>query len=309
MKTHIDADEIETTRGERLLAVALAAFLLVGLLWAYVKLDDVRQGFVYRDPVTLLSAPDRALLTRYDDAVARARTADDDVHERRSTLVDRREAYRTALDAGTDDPQLKRAYQAAQRRYDATVRDAVGLHAQERRARLATRPADARLATVEREQTAHVEDQRRQDELVTAGLRLLLVLGSLAGTLRLMLALRRRRSRWIVVAYAGVGAATMLALVMAGDYLTELVDPTELGPLVLSLVGTAFTLAAIAALQRYLARRVPARRVRRAECPFCGYPTRGEHCEGCGRAVIAPCAQCAQPRRVGALYCAACGET
>jgi peptidoglycan/LPS O-acetylase OafA/YrhL len=193
MKTHIDADEVEITRSERLLAVVLAAFLLVGLLWAYVQLGDVQQGL--------------------------------------------------------------------------------------------------------------------GDNTVTAGLRLLLVLGSLAGALRLMLVLRRGRSSWIVVGYAGVGAATVLALVMAGDYLSDLVNPTELGPLVLSLVGAAFTLAAIAGLQRYLKRRIPARRVRRAECPFCGYPVRGEHCEGCGRAVLAPCARCTQPRRVGARHCAVCGET
>lgn len=193
MKTHIDADEIETTRGERLLAVVLGAFFSVGLLWAYVRLNDVQQG--------------------------------------------------------------------------------------------------------------------PEDSIVTAGLRLLLVLGSLAGALQLMLVLRRSRSSWIVVGYAGVGASTVLALVMAGDYLTDLVKPTGLGPLVLSLVGTAFTLAAIAGLQRYMKRRIPARRVRRAECPFCGYPVRGVHCEGCGRAALAPCARCTQLRRVGARHCAACGGT
>ncbi|MEX0673330.1 MAG: hypothetical protein WD067_01055 [Gaiellaceae bacterium] len=55
---------------------------------------------------------------------------------------------------------------------------------------------------------------------------------------------------------------------------TDYVDPLELGPLLLSLVGVLATLAAFVALQRYLARRVPARRVRKAECPFCGYPGR-----------------------------------
>jgi hypothetical protein len=308
MKTHIDANEIETTPGERLLAVVLAAFLLVGLVWAYVKLDDVHGQPVYRDPVAALSAPDRSLLTRHDDAVTSAQAADDHVSDWRSTLVDRREAYRTALDAGTKDPKLERAYQSAQSRYDAAVREAARLHAEARATRIAARPAAVRLATIEREQTARADDEHRRDDLVTAGLRLLLVLGSLAGTLRLMLALRRGRSRWIVTAYAGVGAATALALVMAGDYLSDLVDPTELGPLALSLVGTAFTVAAIAGLQRYMARRIPARRVRRAECPFCGYPMRGEHCEGCGRAVVAPCARCTQARRVGARHCAACGE-
>jgi hypothetical protein len=48
--------------------------------------------------------------------------------------------------------------------------------------------------------------------------------------------------------------------------------------------------------------------VRKAECPFCGYPVRGnDHCEGCGRDVIASCARCEQPRRVGSAFCGACG--
>jgi hypothetical protein len=68
------------------------------------------------------------------------------------------------------------------------------------------------------------------------------------------------------------------------------------------------TLLAFVGLQRYLARRIPHRRVRKGECPFCGYPVRGnEHCESCGREVIAPCAKCNEPRRVGSLHCGACG--
>ena len=63
-------------------------------------------------------------------------------------------------------------------------------------------------------------------------------------------------------------------------------------------------------LQRWLARRIPGRRVRNRECPFCGHPVRGAgpHCEGCGREVLAACAACEQPRRVGASYCAQCGS-
>jgi hypothetical protein len=77
---------------------------------------------------------------------------------------------------------------------------------------------------------------------------------------------------------------------------------------VLSLVGIVLTLLAFVALQRYLAKRIPGRRVRRRECPFCGYPVRDNtHCEGCGRDVLAPCARCDQPRRVGASHCGACG--
>ena len=107
---------------------------------------------------------------------------------------------------------------------------------------------------------------------------------------------------------AFVGYAAVLAFVMAADYLTDYFDPLELGPLVLSLVGIVATLIAMVMLQRYLAKRLPSQRVRKSACPFCGYPVRGNrHCEGCGRDVIAPCAQCDEPRRVGATHCGACG--
>jgi hypothetical protein len=95
---------------------------------------------------------------------------------------------------------------------------------------------------------------------------------------------------------------------MAADYLTDWFDPLDLGPLVLSVVGIALTLLAFAAVQRYMARRIPNRRVRKGECPFCGYPVRrNDHCEGCGRDVIAPCSRCEEPRRVGSAFCGACG--
>jgi hypothetical protein len=95
---------------------------------------------------------------------------------------------------------------------------------------------------------------------------------------------------------------------MAVDYLTDYFEPLDLGPLVISLFGIAVTLLAFVGLQRYLAHRIPQWRVRKGECPFCGYPVRAnEHCEGCGRQVIAPCAECNGPRRVGTRHCAACG--
>ena len=109
---------------------------------------------------------------------------------------------------------------------------------------------------------------------------------------------------------AWVGSSALVALVLAGDYVTDYVDPLELGPLVLAAAGAAMTVAAFVALQRYLARRLPIRRVRKGECPFCGYPARGTgHCEGCGREVIAECSRCTAPRRVGTLHCGACGQT
>jgi hypothetical protein len=309
VSTRVDVEEIEVTRGERLLAFVLAGFLLVGALWGYFELNRTDDEPDVRAPIAELSAPERAALERRGAANDRAAAARERVRERRRVLVDRREAYRTALDEGRRDPALASRYRQAQRSYDAALAVARRRDAHAREARAAARPVEAELSRIERVQAEEADDEQRRDELLTAGLRLALVLGLLAGALWLMTWQRRRRSRCVLAGYAAVGAAGALALVMGVDYLTDWFDPVDLGPLVLSIVGAAFTLTALGALQRHLARRLPGRRVRRGECPFCGYPAgRGQHCEGCGREVVAPCARCNAPRRVGAAHCAACGQ-
>jgi hypothetical protein len=125
----------------------------------------------------------------------------------------------------------------------------------------------------------------------------------------LLAALRRRRSRYLPLAFSVIASGTLLAFVVATDYTNEYVGIRDLGPLVLSLFGIAATLGAFVALQRYLGRLIPARRVRKGECPFCGYPSRGDaHCEGCGREVIGECSSCGEKRRVGTGFCASCGK-
>ena len=139
--------------------------------------------------------------------------------------------------------------------------------------------------------------------------RLALTLVGMLGSVLMLHQLHRRRPRYTLLGMSAVGAATALAITMTGDY----IDIEEAGPVVLSLAGIAVTLAAFIAYQRWLARRLPERRVRKNECPFCGYPAREgnglphSHCQGCGRSTVGACTTCAQPRRVGARYCGACG--
>jgi hypothetical protein len=94
------------------------------------------------------------------------------------------------------------------------------------------------------------------------------------------------------------------------DYITDYVDPLDLGPLVLSLFGIAVMLLAFAVLQGYLANRIPLSRVRKRECPFCGYPVRGnQRCDGWGREVVASCAAWGADQRIGVLHCGACSTS
>jgi hypothetical protein len=300
MSTHVDVEEIQTTRSEKLLAVVLAIFLLIGGVWTYQRIDDeVRDavGVGHVEP----SAQDRVALDRLNDAERQLIIANQEEAAARQNLELRREAYRTALDAGRSAPALEREYQDAQTRFNRAQRGVAEAQANVEAARPAARRAGERVAA---------ESERREDRraLLTFLLRFVLVAGSLAVGYWLLARLRRRGSRYFVVAAAIVGYAAVLAVVLASDYLTDYFDPLDLGPFVLALFGIALTLLAFVALQRYLARRLPARRVRKRECPFCGYPARdNRRCEGCGREVVANCAACGSDRRVGVLHCGACG--
>lgn len=301
MSTRLDVEEIQTTKGEKLLAVVLALFLLIGGIWAYVKIDDAVRTSSPPDYSYRGTPAEQAALARLGDADRRLARAEREAASARDNLELRREAYRTALDAKRPAAQLEKAYNRAQTRFAQAQQG----QAAARRAVAAAQPA----ASAAQRHIAKVQTGREnRRELIAFVFRLAFVLANIAFGYWLLARLRRRRSRYYPVAMAFVGYAAILALFMASDYLTDYFDPLDLGPLVLSLFGIVATLLAMVALQRYLAKRLPARRVRKSECPFCGYPVRAnEHCEGCGREVIAPCAQCTEPRRVGALHCGACG--
>jgi ABC-type multidrug transport system fused ATPase/permease subunit len=301
VSTRVDIEEIESTKSEKLLAVVLAVFLLIGGIWTYQKIDDYVRDAIGSESVQLGPA-DRAALQRLADAEQRLGQAQQAEFLARDRLEISREAYRTALDEGRSAPALEREYRDAQTDFE--LRQAEREQAEA--AVLAARPA---ANEAQREESREFQEREDRRSLFSFLFRLLFVLAFMAVAYWLLNRLRKRNSRYFPLALAFVATAAVLAFVMAADYITDYVDPLDLGPLILSLFGIALTLAAFAALQRHLARRIPVRRVRKHECPFCGYPVHeNEHCEGCGRQVIGECTTCAQPRRVGAVHCGACGH-
>lgn len=296
MTTRVPVEEVEVSTGEKVLAIMLAVFISVGAIWAYVRIDDI--GTVAVEPT-----PAEQTAIETNEAADRAHFgAQREVRAARSKVVRTREAYRTALDADHPAAALERDYVAAQ----AALDDAEG-RLKAARAEVSESVPAAMRAESHLSQERHSEQTRHDRQ--TFLLRLALLAAMLGSSYYLLARLRRRRSRYLPAIYAWIGASGVLAIVMAGDYTGNYVEFSEVGPLAISLAGIALTLAAFVALQRYLARRVPARRVRKGECPFCGFPIRGgRHCEGCGRLVVSECSRCHEPRRVGAEHCAACGE-
>jgi len=299
--TRLDTDEIESTRTEKFLAVILTLFLLVGSIWLYLKVGD----WVERDDPYAYSAmttSQRAVIEASDDASMAYEKATRRQETATVALDKARADYDVALQAGDPTAGLKRDYQAAQQQYDA---------------------AEATLTTADRANVraqhaaseVYDEVNRKADRIhdtrgwITAGLRLLLVGGWILASFAFVRRLRQRESRYLPLGFATIAAGAILTLVFAGDYVFDYINPLDLGPIVIAAFGALVTVLTFVAVQRRLVARIPGRRARKGECPFCGYPVRdhGPHCEGCGRDVIAPCATCAEPRRVGAAYCATCG--
>lgn len=299
MAAHVEVEEIRMTKSEKTLAFVLAVFLFIGGLWAYARLDDSARAVV---AVPAASPSDRAEVARAEAARERLFAATERERRTLEELTLAREAWRTALDAERSAPGLERAYEETQATHEEAERELSAA-----RAEVAGRE---RAAAVASRRIAQAQERAHERQALLGFLfRLLLVAAAISSGYLLLGRLRRRGSRYLPLGLAWVCFAAVLALVMAGDYLTDYVDPLDLGPLVLALVGIAFTLAAFAALQRYLVKRLAPARVRKGECPFCGYPARGgAHCEGCGREAVAECASCARPRRVGTLHCGACGR-
>src|SRR5512132_2606622 len=116
MSTRVDVEEIQTTTSEKLLALGLTVFLLIGGIWTYQRIDDVVREAVGVEAVQP-SPTEQAALQRLDDAQTRLNAATQARAAARDNLELRREAYRTAPDAGRRAPLLERAYEAARARF------------------------------------------------------------------------------------------------------------------------------------------------------------------------------------------------
>lgn len=297
----VDIEDIESTRSEKLLAVVLAAFLLMGSVWFYVKVDTwVPGGINYTPSVAQQQAMDRS------DAAARAQErANVEFESAKSELSLAKNEFDIAAAKGSPTGAAEQRYNAAAKRF---------ARAQQRLAQTGKKAYDAQRAVEKFDHDRRAKSHVRHDWIV-AGIRFGFIATWLLAALRLTRYLRERRPRFTPLGFAAVGTGAITAIVYATDYITDFIDPLELGPIVLSGIGTLATMGAFVGLQEWLERRLPGKRVRNSECPYCGHPVRGmadgnpaPFCEGCGHQVTEPCAACGSPRRVGSPHCPACGN-
>lgn len=316
MTVHAEEQErAEATRAEKVLALGLVIFLLLGGLWVLDRLGDIPARPDYgalADRYGL--APLEQEVSRLQVDLNQARQALEQAQENESRArvqyEFRREEYRTALDAGRDDPERKAAYQQALAAYD--------------RAREATRAAAAVVTRWEdalRDPQARLEERRaavsaeyaralRQYEARVLLLRLGYALPVLALAVVAWQALRRRHFPYLVLLTSFMAFAVLQAAFLVGSYAWALFRPwAQLG---VSLAGAAITAAGIVALRRYFfsPRRVTRARARAGQCPRCGLPLAREYvfCPDCGNRVAEPCPHCGKQRPLSLPICPYCGQ-
>jgi hypothetical protein len=296
MSVSVDIEEMSSTRSEKLLAVVLTSFLLMGSVWFYVKVDAwVPGGANYVPTAEQRQAMDRSAAA--DQARQRAEAA---FETAQSDLALAKNDFDIAAAKGEPTDREEGRYRAAARRF---------AQAEDGASDAARRAADAQSTVEKLDRARHRETHTRHDWAV-AGVRLAFIAVWIVASLRISRRLRERGSRFLPLSFAAVATGAITAVVFATDYITDFIDPLELGPIVLSGIGTLATMGAFVGLQEWLERRLPGKRVRNGECPFCGHPIRGgadaPFCEGCGHQVIEEC-DCGSPRRVGSAYCPGCG--
>ena len=136
MTRTVDIEQLESTKSEKLLALVLAVFLLIGGIWAYQEIDDrVRAALPVREPTPV----EQQAIGRLTEAQQRRFEAEQAVQRTRQELELRREAYRTALDAGEPAAALRLRYRAGERAYESAQAE----RAAATRAEAAARPAAA----------------------------------------------------------------------------------------------------------------------------------------------------------------------
>jgi len=192
--TSTTAEETHTSRSERLLAVVLAAFVLVGLLWIYARLDEVPSR------PARASAAQQGVLKGYERADFAAALREGAVVETRDELVLARERYRTALDAGRPARKLERRYRRAEDALADATRQSTSARAELARIR-------PRAVALQRSLDERFSAQERARGRIAFALRFIFVFGVLAFALLLMGRMRRRGSAYQVIALALVGAA------------------------------------------------------------------------------------------------------
>jgi hypothetical protein len=325
---HPEIDEVESSRVEKLLALGLVVFLLVGGFWIMDRLGSLPPRPDWTGISAAQGLPEaerelRVVEVDYQRGVEAVIQAQQTLDRARAEYEFRREEYRVALERDLASPELAAAHQRAKEAFEKA-------QGEFEVAETVASTLQARLAgpreTFERLQRAVGEAAKRAEDryqLAIFALRFGYALPLFGLSVWLWLGLRRRRARHLILATSFMGFAGIQAVGLVGQYGWYVLR--DIGPIALSAAGSAVCIAGLVAVRRWAtsAKRLATSRLRRSQCPYCGFPLNpgllaaGQvggaggpawHCPGCGRGLASTCAHCGQAGLAETPYCRHCGQ-
>lgn len=310
--------EHETTTAEKILAIALTIFLLIGGLRIA---ESINKAFPYPDYMQLreqyvtakLESEYIQLQNKANELLMEVKRWSNIEETARLEYEKAREEYRTLLDKGIDDEVKKLEWEKARTNYE---------QAQEKRQKAEEESKNFQTEILafktknygEAEKNFQTEFSRRTNSRnFKAGISLLAyaLLGfALSFFVYNFFRTRAKLSRYAVIGMSFLGFGAIQALIVsfriAYPYLKDII-PVE-G--IISVGGSAISIAGIVYLKNrfFSLKAVQNRRLWRKACPICGFSDPGSFCPWCGTIQQVECPTCNKLTNKFLPYCQECGK-
>jgi len=305
-------EKIETTRGEKILALAMVIFLLIGginVLNELKGIPDRPQMDTYYEEYGIfkLEAEEDNIAAELKTASKALENANAEFSRAKENYLFKREEYRVILDKGEKDEVKKREHEEARERYEKSqVRlDAAQAVCDEIKVRLEQKREEVSNAR------KLASDEYKRDyqiyRLKVLGIRLAFVLPLLAVAIVMFLKAKKTRSKYIIHANAFMAFASLLLMYMIIENVWKVVH--IIGISVLGAVACGVSLAYLKK-QFFSFERISMSRLKENKCPWCGFPIRYEmpYCQNCGKKLAEKCPECGKMRPILARFCPNCGN-
>jgi len=316
-KKELQETEREVTRAEKVLAVALAVFLLVGglrIAWAindffpHPDYLEIQRQFISES----LAQEMGALWQQQNGKQAALQRLQEEESVLRLQYETAREEYRTLLDRGIDDAGKKAQWEQARSRMEqAQLAISAAEKAQHDFRTTILEPKEKVFRGAEERFQARLVQLMRQRNL-RAGLGLMAyALLGFALSIWVFNVFRSKPflSRYAVIGTSFLGFGVLQMLVVSFQVAHPFLQGVIPVEWIVSLGGSGISVAGIIFLKRkYLSTEaVRSRRLWKKACPICGFPKPGNCCNWCGVAQTTPCASCGLPTNSFSPYCQECG--
>ena len=312
MSEHEEAERLEATRGEKILAFAMVIFLLIGginVLNELKGIPDRPQMDTYYEEygVFKLEAEEDNIAAELKTASKTLKNANDEFSRAKENYLFKREEYRVILDRGEKDEVKEREHEEARERYEKSqVRlDTAQSVYDEILVRLNRKREELRSAR------SLAEEEYRKDyqiyRLKVLAIRLAFVLPLLAVAIVVFLKAKKARSKYIIHANAFMAFASLLLMYMIIENVWKVVH--IIGISILGAVACGVSLAYLKK-QFFSFERISMSRLKENKCPWCGFPIRYEmpYCQNCGKKLAEKCPECGKMRPILARFCPNCGN-